>query len=88
LLYNGGMLWRGTGEPFARLPGLPPLVGPAKMGWCHCICADVCGDAREELVLYNPWDRRILIYTPAPLDESAFRGYRPGPRQRTLRLMD
>jgi hypothetical protein len=88
LLYNGGMLWRGTGQPFAKLPDLPPLVGPPKMGWYHCIPADVCGDAREELVLYNPWDRRILIYTPAPLDESAFRGYRPGPRQYNARLMD
>ena len=88
LLYNGGMLWKGTGQRVATLPGLPPLVGPPKMGWYHCIPADLCGDARDELVLYNPWDRRILLYTPAPLDPAAYRGYRPGPRQYNARLMD
>jgi len=88
LLYNGGMLWRGTGEPFARLPGLPEPAGPPKMGWYHCIPADVCGDAREEVVVYNPWDRFIAIYSPAPLDPAAFRTYRPRPRQYNVRLMD
>ena len=88
LLYNGGMLWKGTGEPLPRLPDLPPLVGHPKMGWYHCIPANVCGDTREELLLYNPWDRFVLIYTPAPLDEAAYRGYRPTPRQYNARLMD
>ena len=88
LVYNGGVLWHGTGERFAVLPGLPEPVGPARMGWYHCIPADVCGDGREELVLYNPWDRFVWIYTPAPLDEAAFNGYQPGPRQYNARLMD
>jgi len=88
LLYNGGMLWSGTGEPVARMPGLPPPVGPPKMGWYHCIPADLCGDAREEMLLYNPWDRFVYIYTPAPLDEPAYRGYRPTARQYNARLMD
>lgn len=88
LLYNGGMLWCGTGRSFAALPELPDPVGPAKMGWYHGIPADVCGDEREEVVLYNPWDEFIYIYTASPLDEEAFEGYRAGPRQYNVRLMD
>jgi len=39
-------------------------------------------------VIYNPWDRFILIYTPAPFHGKAFGGYKPGPRQYNVRLMD
>jgi hypothetical protein len=88
LLYNGGMLWRGMGQLFAALPSLPEPVGPARMGWYHCIPANVCGDDREEIVLYNPWDKFIYIYTPSPLDEEAFKTYQPGQRQYNARLMD
>ena len=88
LLFNGGVLWRGTGELFSELPGLPAPVGDERMAWYHCIPADVCGDAREELVLYNPWDRFVYIYTPSPLDEAAFSGYHARPRQYNVRLMD
>lgn len=88
LLYNGGVLWRGTGERFAALPDLPPPVGPAKMGWYHCTPADVCGDGREEAIVYNPWDRFVYVYTPAPLDEKAFKRYHPTCRQWNVRLMD
>jgi hypothetical protein len=88
LLYNGGVLWRGTGEVFAELGGLPEPRGQAKMGWYHCIPADVCGDRREEVVVYNPWDRYVYVYTPAPLAEKAYRGYRPTARQYNARLMD
>jgi len=88
LLYNGGMLWRASGEIAAQLPGLPKPVGPAKMGWYHCIPANVCGDAREEVVLYNPWDRRIWIFTPAPLKPEVFKSYKATPRQYNARLMD
>lgn len=88
LLYNGGVLWRGDGKRFADLPDLPKPAGDAKMGWYHCIPANVCGDEREDVVLYNPWDRYIWIYTPAPLGPEAFAGYRPGPRQYNPRLMD
>jgi len=88
LLYNGGMLWQVTGSPFATLPNLPPPIGPSRMGWYHCIPADVCGDEREEVVLYNPWDKFIYIYTPYPLEEDKFKGYQAGPRQYNVRLMD
>ena len=88
LLHNGGMLWYGDGRLFSRLPELPEPVGPEKMGWYHCIPADVCGDEREEIVLYNPWGRFIYIYTPWPLEDERFDGYRAGPRQYNVRLMD
>lgn len=88
LLYNGGVLWQASGEIAAQLPGLPKPVGPAKMGWYHCIPANVCGDAREEVVLYNPWDRHVWIFTSAPLKPEAFKGYKATPRQYNVRLMD
>jgi hypothetical protein len=87
LLYNGGMLWDVDTETAVALPGLPEPKG-GRMGWYHCIPADVCGDAREEVVLYNPWDRYVYVYSPAPVGASAFNGYTPGPRQYNVRLMD
>jgi len=92
LLLNGGALWTPTGERLAKLPGLPPPAGPKRtartMAWYHCIPADVCGDEREEAVLYNPWDRFVWIYTAAPLRPESFSGYTAGPRQYNVRLMD
>ena len=88
LLYNGGMLWYADGREFARLPNLPAPIGEEKMGWYHAIPANVTGDSREDIVLYNPWDKYVWIYTPAPHDASEFGGYRPGPRQYNPRIMD
>jgi hypothetical protein len=88
LLYNGGMLWRGTGEPYAKLPGLPRPAGPAKMGWYHAIPADLVGDEGEELVLYNPWDFSVYIYTGTARGDDARKPYRAGSRQYNARLMD
>ena len=90
LLYNGGCLWNleeGTGH---SLPGLPPPNGNKvhRMGFYHAIPANICGDQREELVLWDPTARHVYIYTPQPLDESAYGGYQAGPRQYSPRLMD
>ncbi|MGB3588087.1 MAG: hypothetical protein WBA23_16175, partial [Tunicatimonas sp.] len=87
LLYNGGQLWNGRGESLFAFD-LPPPRGSKRQGWYHCIPADVCGDQREEVVLYNPWDTAIYIYTPTLLNESAYKGYQPTPRQYNVRLMD
>jgi len=57
------------------------------MAWYHCIPANVCGDGREELVLYNPWDPTVFIYTPHPLESAAFEGFRPDARQYNARLI-
>jgi len=35
-----------------------------------------------------PTAAEIFIYTPKPLDESAYRGYQAGPRQYNPRIMD
>jgi hypothetical protein len=88
LLYNGGVLWRANGKKFVDLPNLPEPIGLAKMGWYHCIAANVCGDEREEVVLYNPWDKYVWIFSPEPLKPGAFDGYKAGPRQYNPRLMD
>ena len=88
LLYNGGALFDGYGHQVFTMDELPSPVGPSRMGWYHCIPANVCGDEREEVILYNPWDRWIYIYTPSPLISEAFTGYCASPRQYNARLMD
>ena len=88
LLCNGGVLWDPSTGEGVPLPELPAPVGPARMGWYHCVPADLCGDAREEVLLYNPWDKFVYLYTPRPFDEKAYAGYRSTPRQYNARLMD
>jgi hypothetical protein len=92
LLYYGGRLWNADGTTFADLPELPKLVGPVKdnrtMAFYHAMPANVCGDDREELVLFNPWDRCVLIYSPGPVRPDMFEGYKPTARQYNVRLMD
>jgi len=90
LLYNGGWLWDvKTGEGW-ELPGLPPANGNEvhRMGFYHIIPANVCGDEREELILWDPTAAHVYIYTPEPLDKAVFAGYIAGPRQYNPRLMD
>ena len=58
------------------------------MGWYHAIAANVAGDEREELIVYNPWDCEVRIYTPSPLQDGTSARYTPGPRQYNPRLMD
>jgi hypothetical protein len=58
------------------------------MGWYHCIAANICGDDREEVVLYNPWDMFVWIYTPAPTVHKQYQGYNPKPKQYNARIMD
>ena len=88
LLYNGGVLWSGQGTPVAEFVDLSEAQGNRRQGWYHCVPADVYGDTREEVILYNPWDQFIYIYTPAPLNRSAYTKYRAEPRQYNVRLMD
>ena len=58
------------------------------MGFYHAIAANVCGDGREELVVWDPTADAVYVYTPEPLDASAYGGYTAGPRQYNPRLMD
>ncbi|NQT93796.1 MAG: hypothetical protein HQ559_13635 [Lentisphaerae bacterium] len=88
LLCNGGTLWdplRGTSMP---LPDLPCPEGRGRMDWYHCIPANVCGDEREEVVLYSPWTTRIHIYTQTDSNGIVSSDFKAGPRQYNARLMD
>lgn len=87
LIYSPAALFDGEGNKVATLDELPPPTG-GRMGWYHCIPANVCGDEREELVLYDPEADAVYIYTPAPFDKDAFRVYRPTARQYNPRIMD
>ena len=87
LLYSPAALFNGCGHKVVTFPDLPAPTG-GKMGWYHCFPADVCGDEREEVVLYDPYSDAAYIYTPAPLDESQFRRYHHGPRQYNARLIN
>ena len=88
LLYNGGILWRGNGEKFSDLPGLPKAKGDKKQGWYHCIPTDIHGSPTEELLIYNPWDPYLFLYTKTSQKGSVFKKFTAGPRQYNVRLMD
>lgn len=90
LLYNGGWLWDLQRKQGRQLPDLPPPGGNNlhRMGFYHAIPADLLGDAREELVLWDPTARHVYIYTAQPLDGSVYQGYVASPRQYNPRLMD
>ena len=88
LLYNGGVLWNLDTGLSRALPGLPAPVGPKKMGWYHCIPVDICGDTGEEIVVYNPWDRFIAIYSRDEFKNSAVKQFRMTADQYNVRLMD
>ncbi len=87
VIYSPAALVDGHGKLVSEFPELPEPSG-GNQGWFHCFAADVCGDQREEVVLYDPCATSIFIYTPAPLDETAYSGYYHGARQYNARLMD
>ena len=90
LLFNGGWLWdlkKGQGR---LLPGLPPPNGGKvhRMGFHHVIPADLVGDAREELVVWDPTACHVYVYSQKDSAQSPKAKYRHGPRQYNPRLMD
>ena len=87
LIYSPAALFDGRGQRAVCFPGLPPPTG-GKMGWYHCFPADVCGDERDEVILYDPYSDRVFIYTPDPFLPDAFDGYQHTPRQYNARLLD
>jgi len=58
------------------------------MGFYHASPANICGDLREELVLWDPTATHIFVYTQPDATKAQYKGYRPGPRQYNPRIMD
>lgn len=87
LIYSPAALYDGEGNKVVSFPDLPPPTG-GRMGWYHCFPADVCGDTREEVILYDPYSDAVYIYTPKPFNPELFDRYRHTPRQYNTRLMD
>ncbi len=90
LLYNGGWLWELETGKGAPLPDLPPPGGPKahRMAFHHAIAADVCGDGREELILWDPTATEVFVYAAKPIEGAEFKRFVAGPRQYNPRLMD
>lgn len=86
LIYNGGCLFDGKGNTLP-LPNLPPPVGPAKMGWYHCIPGHFRGGSFEDILLYNPWAAELFIYGAAHSKETENK-FKNTARQFNARLMD
>ena len=87
LIYSPAALYDGEGNKVVTFPELPPPSG-GRMGWYHCFPSDVCGDAREEVVLYDPYTDAVYIYTPQPFHPDKYTGYVHTKRQYNARLMD
>ena len=87
LIYSPAALYDGAGNKVVTFPDLSPPTG-GKMGWYHCFPADVCGDAREEVILYDPYSDAVYIYTATPFQPEQFGGYQHTERQYNARLMD
>ncbi|MFB6295361.1 MAG: hypothetical protein ABEH66_00770 [Halobacteriales archaeon] len=90
LLHNGGWLWnmeQGEGVP---LPDLPPAKGSEihRMSFYHVIPANIVGDKREELVMWDQMGQYVYVYAHAPVEESSSLEYEHGERQYNPRLMD
>lgn len=89
-LFNGDRLWDLETAKAMELYGLPPANGAKfhRMGFYHCIPANLCGDEREEVVLWDPTATAVYVFTPAPLNFPVYKGYGHGPRQYNPRIMD
>lgn len=88
LLFNGGMLWTGEGKLYAKLPELPAPIGNFRQGWYHCIPANLYGDDRDEVVVYNPWDRYLFVYGNAKASQVNEPAFEPDRRTYNSRLLD
>lgn len=90
LLYNGGWLWDLQKRKGWVLPDLPAPNGGQihRMGFHHAIPANVVGDDREDLIVWDPTGTEVFVYTPAPVTEPAFGRFQNGPRQYNPRIMD
>ena len=88
LIYTPAALYNGQGRKVVTFPGLPPPSTSklGNQGWYHCIPADLDGDGRDELILYDIYADSIFIYGATPA--SGHGRYRHTARQWNVRLMD
>jgi hypothetical protein len=92
LLFNGGLLWNLEKRTSIPLPHLPAANGKGihRMGFHHAIPADITGDGKEDLVVYDPTSTSVFIYSIDSRPRTSFKETRfiAGPRQYNPRLMD
>lgn len=86
LIYSPAALWNGDGHRAVSFPGLPPPSG-GKMGWYHCFPANVCDGDCDQVILYDPYQDLVHIYTQT-VPSATFAGYRHTRRQYNTRLID
>ena len=88
LLYSPTALYDGHGRKVVTLPGIPHASKRGRMGWHHCIPADIDGSGREAIVLHDPYTDEVFVYGAKPLTKGPPVGYRHTVRQYNVRLMD
>lgn len=91
MLCNGGMLWDLDAGAALPLPELPEPTGARRQGWYHCVPLAFDGNARESLLLYNPWEPVVRLYAaPGAVLPDGGTGNRlvSMPRLYNARLMD
>ena len=81
-------LWDGWGRRVLVLPDMPKPSGRARDAWFHCIPADLEGDGRESVVLFDPCMDEMSVYGARPLKQTPPKGYRHTARQYNARIMD
>lgn len=88
LLYSPPALWDGYGQKVVQLAQLPEPSRRGRMGWFHCIPAQLDDSGRESIIVYDPFTDDIFVYGQAPLKQTPPTGYRHTARQYNPRLMD
>jgi hypothetical protein len=88
LLYSPTALYDGKGRKAVSLPEIPKASRRGRMGWFHCIPADLEGTGRESIVLFDAHADEIFIYGDKKLRNEPPVGYRHTARQYNARLMD
>jgi len=92
LLSNGNLIWNLENQTSVTLAGLPDPNGMEvhRMAFYHAIPADLTGDGKEDLVLYDPTATSVFVYSIDDLQKTTSQENRfiAGPRQYNPRLMD
>jgi len=88
LLYSPPALWDGYGRKVVRLPKLPKPSRRGRMGWFHCIPAQLDNSGRESIIVYDPFTDELFVYGQRPLLQERPDSYRHTARQYNPRLMD